>query len=214
MLRLEAFDLKKKRLALFTLAILTLSFSSVEGLKAVYKISMPPSLNKSYVPVILHYDSYFYSSPVKMLEKTLQFLISMNFPVEKLSITVWRDVLEKDNLFYDLKSRLEKYGFSWDSYHVGLFLPPEDANDRYILELAMEDYKGRFGNYPFFVAGFAASNDTYLWLEKYGVRISFFNLWEDGQDYSFRGHPCPDRIKGANWEGIGKVLPFNHTNRA
>lgn len=180
-----------------------LSLASFHSLIAVYKpIKADTSdLDRIYVPLILHYDSYFYRQPREALEEVFEFLKSISFPMDKVSILVWRDVLENNAMFYDLKNRLERYGFYWDQYHVGLFLPPKDANDKYIVALAMEDYKNMFGRYPYFVAGFAASNDTYMWLEGYGVKITFFNLWEDGQDYSFRGRGCPDKLKGANWEG-------------
>ncbi|RLG40938.1 MAG: hypothetical protein DRO05_05225, partial [Thermoproteota archaeon] len=154
-----------------------------------------------YVTLILHYDSYFDEEPLDTLEKALEFLKSIDFPMDKLAITVWRDVLERDHKFYRFKDLLESYGFPFDREHIGIFLPPEDANDRFIVTLAMEDYRSRFGQYPLFASGFAASNDTYFWLQMFGVKVTFFNAWEDGQDYSYRGLSCPDEMKGANWEG-------------
>gem|GEM_PF-1676644 len=154
-----------------------------------------------YVIAILHYDSYFDKEPLDTLEDALKFLKSIDFPLEKLAITVWRDILEGDSKFYKFKDLLDSYNFPFDREHIGVFLPSEDANDRFIVTLAMEDYKSRFGEYPSFVSGFAASNDTYFWLQMFGVKVTFFNAWEDGQDYSYRGLSCPDKMKGANWEG-------------
>lgn len=172
------------------------------------------------VAVVLHYDTYYPSTDLTemhlVFEKALSWLETEGFPMSKVMIVTWRNTLDRDAEFTWLMDTLEKYDVSTEDGQFGLFVAPEDAHSTSILNYSLETFSSRFERYPFFVAGFSVSSRTYSQLADHGVKLSFFNLWEEGGDYSYRGFSTGDRLFGANWEGspFQPYKPSKHTANA
>jgi len=158
-----------------------------------------------YATIMLHYDTYYplinLSEMHTVFEASLAWLWNAGFPMEKLLVVTWRDTLDNETDYTWLTTTLERYNISVNEGQLGLFMAPEDTHDPNVLSYALETYRNRTGTYPFYVAGFSASSNTYSGLVNYGVKLSFFNLWEEGEDYSYRGYSTGDELFGANWEG-------------
>jgi hypothetical protein len=172
------------------------------------------------VVVILHYDTYYplinLTEMHLAFEKSLSWLKTEGFPMSRVMIVTWRNTLERDDEFTWLMDTLEKYNVSTEDEQFGLFVALEDAHSASILNYSLETFNSRFERYPFFVAGFSASSNTYSQLAHHGVKLSFFNLWEEGEDYNYRGFSTGDRLFGANWEGspFQPYKPSKHTANA
>jgi hypothetical protein len=173
---------------------------------------LPCSASETYVPVVniqatvvLHYDTYYSSVNLTELhltfEKALSELKNNGFPMSKVMVVTWRNTLDNNDDFTWLMATLAKYNISTGNGQFGLFMTPEDTHSASVLNYSMETFYNRFDRYPYFVAGFSASSRTYSQLANYGVKLSFFNLWEEGEDYSYRGFSTGDKLYGANWEG-------------
>ncbi|MBS7648425.1 hypothetical protein KEJ17_02105, partial [Candidatus Bathyarchaeota archaeon] len=147
-----------------------------------------------------------------IFEKALLSLKDSGFAMDTILVTTWRNTLSNQSEFEWLTKTLEKYGVPIDNGNFGLYMAPEDAHDPSVFGYAMETFRRGIGRYPFFVAGMSASLKTYLQLVDYGVKLSFFNLWEEGEDYSYRGYRTGDRIFGANWEG-SPFQPYKPSKR-
>ena len=182
------------------------------------------NVSEAYSParaaVVLHYDTYYPSTDLTemhlVFEKALSWLETEGFPMSKVMIVTWRNTLDRDGEFTWLMDTLEKHNVSTEDGQFGLFVAPEDAHSASILNYSLETFDSRFERYPFFVAGFSASSSTYSQLADHGVKLSFFNLWEEGEDYSYRGFSTGDRLFGANWEGspFQPYKPSKHTANA
>ena len=172
------------------------------------------------VAVILHYDTYYPSINLTEMhltfEKALSWLQAEGFPMRKVMVVTWRNTLDSNEEFAWLMSTLEKYNVSTENGQFGLYVPPEDAHSASILNYSLEEFHRIFERYPYFVAGFSASSSTYSQLANHGVKLSFFNLWEEGEDYTYRGFNTGDKIYGANWEGspFQPYKPSKHTANA
>jgi len=164
-----------------------------------------------YVTVILHYDTYYSTIDKREMhaafEDALAWLEDTGFPMDRLLIVTWRDALDNATDYAWLTQTLTNYGVTALDEQLGLFMAAEDTHDPYVLDYAMETYHNRTHTYPRFVAGFSATAATYTMLEDYGVQLAFFNLWEEGEDYSYRGDSTGDAVMGANWEG-GPFQPY------
>jgi len=182
------------------------------------------NVSEAYSParaaVVLHYDTYYPSTNLTemhlVFEKALSWLETEGFPMSKVMIVTWRNTLDRDGEFTWLMDTLEKHHVSTEDGQFGLFVAPEDAHSASILNYSLETFDSRFERYPFFVAGFSASSNTYSQLADHGVKLSFFNLWEEGEDFSYRGFSTGDRLFGANWEGspFQPYKPSKHTANA
>jgi len=158
------------------------------------------------VALVLHYDTYYAGVNLTAMhfafERALSNLRSVGFPMSKVMVVTWRNTLEdvaERGWFLDV---LRRYGVSVGEGQVGLYLAVEEAHDAWLLHYALDvSFRGVFGRHPYFVAGFSASSSTYSRLVDHGVKVSFFNLWEEGEDFSFRGFSTGDALYGANWEG-------------
>ncbi len=156
------------------------------------------------VAIILDYDTTSSASLSELhvtFEKALSWLKAEGFPMSEIMVVTWRNTFENDKDFMWLMSTLEKYGVSTGNGQFGLYVAPEDANSAGILSIALETFRNASNRYPYFVAGSSASSRTYSQLVNYGVKLSFFNLWEEGEDYTYRGYSTGDNLQGANWEG-------------
>jgi hypothetical protein len=155
--------------------------------------------------VILHYDTYYpsidFSSMHLALENALYFLQNSGFPMNKVMVITGRNTFDNQTELEWLMKTFADYGISNVTSQVGLYLPPEDAQNPNILSYALNSFNEVFRRIPYFVAGFSASSNTYTILADSGVKVSFFNLWEAGEDYSYRSHSTGDNLSGANWEG-------------
>ncbi len=155
--------------------------------------------------VILHYDTYYPSISLPEMHQTFQEALSLlkteGFPMDELMIVTWLNTFDNPEELAWLKQTLAKYGISTGSEQLGLFVAPDDAMDMGVLNYTLDTFKSRVGWCPYFVAGFSASSKTYSVLADHGVKLSFFNLWEEGEDYSYRGFSTGDNLTGANWEG-------------
>ncbi len=171
--------------------------------------------------MVLHYDTYY---PLVNLtemhltfEKALSALKNNGFPMSKVMVVTWRNTLENVEERTWLLDTLSRYGVSTGNEQFGLYVSYEDGHNARVLSYVLEeDFFGVFGRYPYFVAGFSASSNTYTHLVEHGVKLSFFNLWEEGEDYSYRGFSTGDNLSDANWEGSPHqpYKPSTHTANA
>ncbi len=171
--------------------------------------------------MLLHYDTYYPSVNLTEMhitfEKALSELKSNGFPMSKVLVVTWRNTLENAEERTWLLDTLNRYGVSTGNEQFGLYVSYEDAHNARVLSYALEeDFFGVFGRYPYFVAGFSASSNTYTHLVEHGVKLAFFNLWEEGEDFSYRGFSTGDNLHGANWEGSPHqpYKPSRHTANA
>lgn len=173
-----------------------------------------------YVTIMLHYDTYYPSINLTEMhatfEASLAWLRNIGFPMEKLLVVTWRNTFDNEAEYTWLMNTSSKYGIYVNVGQFGLFMAPEDTHDPNVLSYALETFRNRMGTYPFFVAGFSASSNTYSSLVNDDVKLSFFNLWEEGEDYSYRGYSTGDELFGANWEGspFQPYKPSKHTANA
>jgi hypothetical protein len=166
--------------------------------------------------VMLHYDTYYSSINLTEMHSTFEAALSQlkdeGFPMGKVMVVTWRNTFDNEEEFAWLMNVLAKYDMSVDIGQFGLYLAPEDSHNSDVLSYALETFKQEMEAYPFFVAGFSAGSGTYLGLIKRGVELSFLNLWEEGEDYSFRGYSTGDELFGANWEG-SPFQPYKPSGR-
>jgi hypothetical protein len=145
-------------------------------------------------------------------EASLAWLRNAGFPMDKLLVVTWRNTLDNETECTWLTNTLDKFGIIAYEGQLGLFMAPGDTHDPIVLSYALETFKDKLGGYPFFVAGFSASTNTYIGLVNYDVKLSFFNLWEEGEDYHYRGYSTGDGLFGANWEG-SPFQPYKPSQR-
>jgi len=171
---------------------------------------------KTQVAVLLNYDTYYPSMDMEQmhstLEETLSWLKTEGFPMSKVMIVTWLNTFEDINELNWLVATLEKYGVATQAGQFGLFVAPQDAQSATILHNSLATFNDKMGRYPYFVAGFSASQKTYTQLVNQGVKLSLFNLWEEGEDYSYRGYSTNDNLTGANWEG-SPFQPYKPSKR-
>ena len=168
-------------------------------------LAAPDTASNIQTDVVLLYDNYYPTISVdimhRSLELALSYLNATGFPMDKVMVVTWLNTLTNRTDFAWLEGTLEKYSVSMDGAQFGLFMASPETHDVALLNSSLATFNNSLGWYPYFVAGFSASSSTYSQLVDYGVKVSFFNLWEDGQDYSYRGYSTGDNIYGANWEG-------------
>ncbi len=166
--------------------------------------------------VILHYDTYYpsinFTEMHSTVEAALSWLRDEGFPMDRVMVVTWRNTFDNESELAWLMSMLKKYEVSTDEGQFGLYMAPEDTQDPDVLSYALETFRDRLGRYPFFVAGMTAGSNTYLGLVNHGVKLSFFNLWEEGEGYSYRGYSTGDGLFGANWEG-SPFQPYKPSKR-
>lgn len=166
--------------------------------------------------VMLHYDTYYPSINLTEMHATFEAALSWlrdeGFPMDKVMVVTWRNTFDSESELAWLLSVLEKYNVPVGEGQFGMYMSPEDAHNPHVLSYALETFRDGLGRYPFFVAGFSASSNTYLGLVGHGVKLSFFNLWEEGEEYSYRGYSTGDKLFGANWEG-SPFQPYKPSKR-
>jgi len=157
-----------------------------------HSLGLESTAQNILVEVMIHYDNYYPSINTTDMhlafEKALSWLKNEGFPMNKVTVVTWRNTLDDEEELAWFRSVLQKYGVSESEGQLGLYISPEDAHNPNSLIYALETFKNKFGRCPFFVAGMSASSYTYSELVEYGVKLSFFNLWEEGEDYSYRGY--------------------------
>ena len=165
----------------------------------------PDSTGNIQTAVMLSYDNYFPTISVDTMHRTLvsalSYLNATGFPMDKVMVVTWLNTFTNTTDFSWLVSTLKKYDVSLDRAQFGLLMGSPETNDAALLNSSLATFNDSLGWYPYFVAGFSASSSTYSQLVAYGVKVSFFNLWQDGEDYSYRGYSTGDHIYGANWQG-------------
>lgn len=156
-----------------------------------------------FLLLVLHYDTYYSgldkASMHKAFEDAISFAEEAGYRGEAILVTCWRDVLgDVDELEWLLKT-LKARGVP--TRNLGLFIAPEDAPRLHVIARHVDDYTRLIGFNPLFATGFSMNPASYRLLSGRGVRVILSNLWEEGEDFSFRGLSTGDRIRGANWEG-------------
>lgn len=191
-------------------------FFGASSLKCMNASAIDESSGSVSVAVLLHYDTYYHTINLTEMhsnfERALSYLKDERFPMDRVLVVTWRNTLSDESDFTWLMKTLNTYGVPVDEGHFGLYIAPEEAHDPTVLNWALETFRDGFGRFPFFVAGFSASSNTYLQLVNHGARLSFFNLWEEGEDYTYRGHSTSDEIFAANWEG-SPFQPYKPSRR-
>ena len=181
-----------------------------------HSLGLESTAQNILVEVMIHYDNYYPSINTTDMhlafEKALSWLKNEGFPMNKVTVVTWRNTLDDEEELAWFRTVLNKYGVSESEEQLGLYISPKDAHNPNSLIYALETFKNKLGRYPFFVAGMSASSYTYSELVEYGVKLSFFNLWEEGEDYSYRGYSTNDELFGANWEG-SPFQPYKPSRR-
>ncbi len=203
-LRIYRFLKRNNRvLTLASLLILASVFFFSKGL-FTSMADTPAATVNTQVAVVLQYDTTSLVSIPELhniFDKSLSWLKAEGFPMNKVMVVTWRDTFDNNKDFVWLTTTLNKYGVSTSKEQLGLYVAPEDANSAGILDIALKTFYGKLDRYPYFVAGTSANSHTYSQLVDNGVKLSFFNLWEEGEDYTYRGYSTNDNLPGANWEG-------------
>ena len=208
-----------RRRATILISFLVLSTSFISAL-CISDLDAQATASTTIAAVVLHYDTYYASVNLTEMhlafEKALSFLKTEAFPMNKVMVVTWVNTLDNNDEFTWLMTTLQKYNVSTENGQFGLFLAPEDAHSTSILNYTLNTFSSKFARNPYFVAGFSASSRTYSQLVNQGVKLSFFNLWEEGEDYSYRGLSTGDKLFGANWEGspFQPYKPSKHTANA
>ncbi len=203
------------RQVLVSIVLLHTLFGAI-GLVCISVSEAEPCASNVFAAIILHYDTYYPSINLAEAHSTFEAALSQlrdeGFPMGKVMVVTWRNTFDNKEEFAWLMNALAKYDVSVDMRQFGLYLAPEDSHDSDVLSYALDTFKQEMEAYPLFVAGFSAGSDTYSGLIKRGVELSFLNLWEEGEDYSFRGYSTGDELFGANWEGA-PFQPYKPSKR-